>query len=212
MHRSAPAAVVAASLLLTGCAAVAPAPAGPARADTAVPAPPQQSVVRPPVPQGPDPADIVRVPQPVFGAAPVAAQVPGLGPVPIVPAGVAPDGQAEIPQDVSQVGWYRYGSAPGDGDGSVVLMGHRDGRGARGALYDLAAVPIGSVITVTDADGVQHDYRVTANDSISKEVVPLADLFVRDGPAQLVLISCGGAYIKERGGYLDNVVVTAVKL
>jgi len=66
--------------------------------------------------------------------------------------------------------------------------------------------------TVTGADGTSHRYAVTSNESLNKQVVPLADLFVRDGPAQLVLVSCGGAYVKEQGGYLDNVVLRAVKL
>lgn len=158
----------------------------------------------------PDPAAIRVVPQPVDGADPVRADIPGLGSIEVQSVGVTADGQAEVPQDVSRVGWYEFGSAPGDGDGSVVLMGHRDGVGVKGALFDLPTVAVGSTIVVADAAGVPHTYRVERNESISKQVVPLADLFERSGPPRLIVISCGGAYIKEQGGYLDNVVLTAV--
>jgi hypothetical protein len=202
------AALVAAALLLTGCAAAGASPFPAAAPSTPGPAIPSAA---PALPLGPDPSLIVELPQPTTAAPPVQVDVDPLGSIPVVGVGVAADGQAQIPEDVSQVGWYRYGSAPGEGDGAVVLMGHRDSRGGAGALFDLPSVPVDSTITVTDADGAVHRYQVTSNDSISKQVVPLAELFVREGPAQLVLISCGGAYIKEQGGYLDNVVVRASK-
>jgi hypothetical protein len=37
---------------------------------------------------------------------------------------------------------------------------------------------------------------------------PIADLFDRDGPPRLVVLTCGGAY-DARNGYRDNVVVIA---
>lgn len=73
-------------------------------------------------------------------------------------------------------------------------------------------MPVGAVIAVSDASGVAYRYQVRANESIPKQVLPLADLFVRDGPPRLILISCGGPYDKRQGGYLDNVVVTAARL
>lgn len=206
MSRTAAASLITACLLLAGCAGAvdpSPLPAAPA------PPTPTPAATVPAVLSGPDPAAIVEIPQPVVGAPPTSAAIPGIGNVPIVGVGIAPDGQAEIPEDVSTVGWYSYGSAPGDGDGSVVLMGHRDSKGGKGALWTLPNVAVGSTITVTDAAGVAHSYEVTSNESISKQVVPLSDLFVRNGPPQLVIISCGGDYVKELGGYLDNVVLTA---
>ena len=207
---------IAVCLLLPSCAAMSDAepPAAPVvdRVEALAPTPaaevptPAPSVSR----NSPDPAAIRVVPQPVDGADPVRAEIAGLGGIEVLPVGVTDDGQAEIPEDVSRVGWYKFGSAPGDGDGSVVLMGHRDGVGLKGALFNLPNVAVGSTIVVNDAAGVPHTYRVERNESISKQVVPLADLFQRDGAPRLIVISCGGEFIKEQGGYLDNVVVTAV--
>ncbi len=204
---------IAASLLLAGCSAAADQGGIPSAEQSltsgaaAASAPPTIGISG----DSPDPSAIVELPQPVTAAAPVTAEIPGIGQVPVVPVGVADGGQAEIPGDVGRIGWYRYGSAPGDADGSVVMVGHRDSRGGRGALFDLPLVPVGAVITVTDASGATFRYQVTANASISKQTVPLADLFIRDGAPRLVLISCGGPYVEARG-YLENVVVTAARI
>ena len=158
-----------------------------------------------------DPADIKRVEPPTSEApvAPTEVTVAGLGGIPVDQVGVTEDGQAEIPEDIQRVGWYQYGPGVGSTQGSVVLMGHRDGTGARGALYNLGSVGVGETITLTGA-GQPTTYRVVSNESISKQVVPLADLFQRTGDPRLVIISCGGEYVADQGGYLDNVVLTAV--
>ena len=44
---------------------------------------------------------------------------------------------------------------------------------------------------------------------ISKDDFSPDDVFDRSGPAVLRLITCGGAYDAEDGGYQDNLVVTA---
>lgn len=159
----------------------------------------------------PDPAAIIEVPQPAPPApAPVVVQLPGIGEVAVVPSGVTADGVAEIPEDISTAGWYQYGAAPGDADGATVLMGHRDSRGGTGALFALGEVPVGATVTVVDAAGVPHAYRVVSNEVIDKRVVPLAELFDRVGPRSLVVISCGGPYDRAAGGYRDNIVLRAV--
>ena len=45
---------------------------------------------------------------------------------------------------------------------------------------------------------------------ISKRALPLNEIFDRDGPPRLRIVSCGGAYLPAQGGYQDNIVVTAV--
>ncbi len=43
-----------------------------------------------------------------------------------------------------------------------------------------------------------------------KRALPLEELFRRDGREVLTLITCGGPYLADAGGYQDNVVVSAV--
>jgi hypothetical protein len=53
---------------------------------------------------------------------------------------------------------------------------------------------------------------VAARELIQKRALPLDDLFRRDGPPRLTLITCGGPFLPEFGSYRDNVVVVAEPL
>lgn len=127
----------------------------------------------------------------------------------VVPTGVTRAGNAQIPRDGDVVGWYEFGSAPGDARGSAVLIGHRDTEAeGPGALYDLDALQPGDPLTVRSGR-TTYRYEVAALRSIEKAGLPDA-LFRRGGPHQLVVITCGGAYIPEAGGYQENLFVVAV--
>ena len=118
-----------------------------------------------------------------------------------------------LPRDARRVGWYRFGSRPGAGDGSVVLAGHVDSRTrGRGAFYPLREASLGDRVTVVTDGGGRSTYRVVARELFRKRALPLEDLFRRDGGEVLTLITCGGPYLAEAGGYQDNVVVSAVPL
>jgi LPXTG-site transpeptidase (sortase) family protein len=125
--------------------------------------------------------------------------------------GVEADGWAEIPDDVARVGWYRFGSAPGASSGSAVIVGHRDGwnEGA-GALYDLAQVEPGDTIEVEREDGSTVAYTVVSREAIDKSDLPTEELFSEVGDPRLTLISCIGYFDRDNGGYLQNIVVTAI--
>ncbi len=130
--------------------------------------------------------------------------------MPIVATGVLEDGQMELPEDPRRIGWYRFGPVPGEPRGSVVLGGHVDSqRYGVGPLARLAAVEEGARITVTDADGTSVRYRVTSVERISKAALPTERLFAPDSAPRLVVITCGGRYLPEAGGYEDNIVVIA---
>jgi hypothetical protein len=131
----------------------------------------------------------------------------------VLPVGVAANGQVEIPRDARRVGWYRFGPAPGQPRGSVVIVGHRDSRtqGA-GALFRLNEAQVGDIVALTMADGTELSYRVVERRQYEKKVLPLSQLFDWAGPARLTLVTCGGPYDKRQGGYLDNIVVTALPL
>jgi hypothetical protein len=133
-------------------------------------------------------------------------------PVPLVPVGVLASGALQLPDRPTVLGWFAGGSAPGDAAGTAVIAGHVDsaeyGAGPLEALLSLAA---GDVIEVTDVAGGAHRYAVASRESHPKDDggVP-AEVFRRDGPAQLALITCGGAFDERTGEYADNVVVLAV--
>lgn len=124
--------------------------------------------------------------------------------------GVYDDGSVEIPEDIARVGWYRFGAGPGQGGGSTVIVGHRDGRDeGPGAFYSISALEPGDLIELTLADGSARSYEVVSREAIDRELLPSDDVFDEDGPERLTLISCIGYFDRENGGYQQNVVVTA---
>jgi hypothetical protein len=144
--------------------------------------------------------------------APVSVAIDELGVrAPVDPVGIYEDGSVEIPEDVSIVGWYRFGSDPAQGEGSTVIVGHRDGfdQGA-GAFYSIAGLDIQDAIEVELADGSLRDYEVVAREVVAKNLLPTSDLFAENGPERLTLISCIGYFDRDGDGYRENVVVTAV--
>jgi sortase (surface protein transpeptidase) len=126
---------------------------------------------------------------------------------PIVPVSVE-DGVLEVPPSVSTVGWWRRGASPKDSEGTVVLDVHRDSRKeGRGPFASAERLSPGDQVSLIDADGVTHSYRVTTVTTYAKTALPYAELFRQDGPARMVLVTCGGAYDKSGGGWDSNVVV-----
>lgn len=133
--------------------------------------------------------------------------------LPVDAVGVASDGQMELPANPSVVGWYRFGPAPVEGKGSVVLGGHLDSKeyGA-GPLVKLRNVRPGDTLALRSTDGTVTRYRVRTVEIIPKSRLAVSELFDRDGPRVLRLVTCGGPYDRDGGGYRDNLVVTAAAL
>lgn len=131
--------------------------------------------------------------------------------MPVVATGVTRDGQMALPQDPRRIGWYRFGALPGDARGSAVLGGHVDSsRFGVGPLARLASVRDGARISVTAADGDRLEYRVASVERITKAALPVDRIFDPEGPHRLVLVTCGGRFLRDAGGYEDNIVVIAV--
>jgi hypothetical protein len=78
-----------------------------------------------------------------------------------------------------------------------------------GPLARLAGVNVGASIEVVGADGTPLTYQVTSVERIYKAALPVDRLFAPDGPHQLAVVTCGGRYLPEAGGYEDNIVVIA---
>ncbi|MGH8776020.1 MAG: class F sortase [Jiangellaceae bacterium] len=129
----------------------------------------------------------------------------------VVPVGVAADGQMELPADPDVVGWYRYGSTPREDSGSVVLGGHVDSRRyGIGQLARLRGAEVSDEVVVHTAGGSAVPYRVVRVQSLPKAALPVEELFRRVGNEQVVLVTCGGTFDRSRGGYEENIIVTAV--
>jgi Sortase domain len=143
---------------------------------------------------------------------PVRATIGSIGiDSPVRAVGVTPDGQMELPPDPRVLGWYEFGTTPGTATGgSVVLAGHLDTRSfGLGPLVRLRETRPGDPVEVTMSDGKRRTYQVSEVERFDRQALP-ETLFSRSGPERLRVITCGGEYDPETGGYQQNLVVTAV--
>jgi len=194
---------VLAGLVLVGCGATPapPAPVVPAALTATAPAMATATATAPATAAS-DPGNV---------APPARIRLPSLGvDTAVVAVGVDARGEMAVPEDVRETGWYRFGPAPGSAAGSSVVSGHVDDKvQGRGAFYRLVDLAVGDPVVVTTAAGADLAFRVSAVRRIPKSTLPVDELFARDGPPHLTLVTCGGAFDRALGSYRDNVVVTA---
>ena len=131
--------------------------------------------------------------------------------MPIIATTVDKTGQMALPDRPTQIGWYAYGPRPGALEGSAVLGGHVDSRQyGVGPLAGLRRLARGDKIIIV-SQGERLTYRVDTIRQISKRSVPLAEIFDRSGSPRLRIVTCGGPYLPSRGGYRDNLILTATR-
>ncbi|MDJ0664844.1 MAG: class F sortase [Acidimicrobiia bacterium] len=119
-------------------------------------------------------------------------------------------GEMDVPDNVTEVGWYRFGPKPGEA-GSAVLAAHVDlASSGPGVFYDLQTLEEGDRMSVLYEDGSETQFRVVARVTYEKDELPLDVIFSREGPSVLTLITCGGAFNSNISRYDSNVVVYAV--
>lgn len=141
---------------------------------------------------------------------PVGLSIPSIGvDSVVVPVGLEPNGEMEVPP-ADQAGWYLYGPRPGEADGTSVIAAHVDFGGQRGVFFNLRELQVGAEVSVTDAAGTTHRYVVTERYQVDKDQLPIAEIFVPDGPPGLTLITCGGSFDRSARSYQDNIVVRTV--
>lgn len=73
----------------------------------------------------------------------------------------------------------------------------------------LVDVRPGDAVEVTLADGSTRSYAVDAVTRFPKDEARWPDVFTRDGPPRLALVTCGGTFDRDTRHYADNVLVTA---
>lgn len=150
------------------------------------------------------------VPERSAHPAPVGLRMPsiGLDTTTVVSVGVEDDGEFEVPP-ADQVGWYRHGPAPGQ-QGSAVLAAHIAAEGVDGAFRDLDQLDAGDRFEVLDEAGGSQQYEVVGLGEFEKTRLPFEELFAKDGPPRLVLITCGGDFNPSLRSYESNVVAFAL--
>jgi LPXTG-site transpeptidase (sortase) family protein len=141
---------------------------------------------------------------------PESVTLPGGARAEVLPAQTV-DGELKVPEHVQHVGWWDGSAYAGDPFGSTVIAGHVDSATeGLGFFYRLRRVTVGEKVTVR-GEGHSATYRIVSIHLVAKKALSASShAFDQTGDHRLVLITCGGAYHRDRGGYDSNLVVTAL--
>ncbi|MES2215801.1 MAG: class F sortase [Patescibacteria group bacterium] len=127
----------------------------------------------------------------------------------VIDIGITDEGNLDVPPNFTQVGWYKYGTLPGQ-VGSTVLDGHVDnGSTVPGPFKRLRNVKIGDKIYVTAADGTKYTYEVISALAYATDSFPSDYVFHDNSDALLKIITCHGKYIESLDTYDQRLIVTA---
>ncbi|MGY1748821.1 class F sortase [Modestobacter sp. SYSU DS0511] len=161
------------------------------------------------VPSAPPPSATPDAVLQLPASAPVHIQIPALGVTSdVMELGLERDGSLEVPPGAYPVGWYEGSPTPGQ-RGPAVVAGHVDWHGEPGAFYGLRELLPGDEVVIERADGTMATFRVDRVEEHGKDAFPTDAVYGDIDHAGLRLITCGGAFDDESGGYLDNVIVFA---
>ncbi len=141
---------------------------------------------------------------------PARLKVPSLGiDAKVEEVGRRADGSMGTPADFMNVGWWGEGSKPG-APGNAVFDGHVNNALTKpGVFAHLSQITKGDYITVSDAEGHTLVYEVSEVTLYDTDRAPLAAIFAKVGPSQLVLITCDGEWVQDEHSFDKRLVVVA---
>ena len=139
---------------------------------------------------------------------PVALDIPSIGvhSTALAALSVGADGVLPAPTDYAQPGWYTGGPNPGQ-LGPAVIAGHVDGPSGPAVFYRLGQLTPGAEVDVTRADGTVATFTIDSVASYAKADFPTSLVYGNTTDrAEIRLITCGGAFDRSTGHYVDNIV------
>lgn len=141
-------------------------------------------------------------------AAPVRLLVPSIKvDAAVEPVALDSQGRMATPSQAGNVAWYRLGAVPGN-VGDAVIAGHLDWTNGPAVFWSLGKMRKGDEITVVRADGSRARFVTDSTTTVSFDA-PTDGLMTVTGPPSLTLITCAGAWDRQRGTYLKRLVVHA---
>lgn len=125
--------------------------------------------------------------------------------------GIAYSGNMMVPNNFTDVGWYKYGPVPGQ-VGSAVIDGHVDnGLGLAGVFKHLEDIKVGDDVYVETKTGQRLQFVVTDIETYPYKHAPTKLIFGQDDVPRLNLITCEGDWV-QGGHTYDHRIVVFTKL
>lgn len=123
--------------------------------------------------------------------------------------GINAKGNMGVPNNFTDVAWYKLGPSPGQ-RGSAVIDGHVDnGLGLPGVFKNLASVKVGDDLEVQTKEGSLLHFTVEKTQTYPYQSVPVQAIFGPSDAARLNLITCDGAWVAGQKTYDHRLVVFA---
>jgi hypothetical protein len=143
-------------------------------------------------------------------APPARIRIPSIGvDARVVRLGLDAAGALEVPSASGDAGWYVHGPRPGQ-PGPAVMAGHVDSTSGPAVFYRLGTLRPRATIRVSRADGTTATFRVHRVERWPKAGFPTRLVYGPTRRPTLRLITCGGAFDRGTGHYVDNTIVFAV--
>ncbi|MPZ60704.1 MAG: class F sortase [Propionibacteriales bacterium] len=142
---------------------------------------------------------------------PVQVTIPTIGvKSPLMTLGINADRTLQVPplSRAGTAGWYRHSPTPGQ-RGPAIIVGHVDSESGPAVFYELSSLRPGDAVRVRRADGVVAVFTVDRVVAFSKDDFPTGLVYGDIDHSGLRLITCGGTYEPDTGGYEDNTVAFA---
>lgn len=149
--------------------------------------------------------------EPMPAATPVRVRIPSVRiDAPLTGLGLTEDGSLDVPPPAKAnvAGWYEDGVPPG-AVGTALIVGHVDNEAGPAVFYPLGALKKGQAIDVDRADGRTAVFTVDAVEVYDDENFPDEKVYGPSDRPELRVLTCGGGYDRDAGGYQGNVVVFA---
>lgn len=147
-----------------------------------------------------------------FESFPVQISIESIGVEAAIQAVGVLDGAMAVPDSKDYVGWYKFGTHPGE-TGSAVLAGHVNWRHGEDAVFSyLKYIEIGDVISVYDNFGRENKFIVQQIKNYPIDTDTLEIFKSNDGISRLNLITCYGTWDPERKTHNLRLVVFAEKI
>lgn len=124
--------------------------------------------------------------------------------------GLTADGDMDVPPDLINVGWYKFGTKPGE-QGSAVIAGHLEGTEDLGVFINLNKLRGGDLINVRNDRGELVSFAVRETRTYQQDERP-DEIFNKTDGSHLNLITCSGIWDNAKKRYSHRFVVFADKI
>jgi len=124
--------------------------------------------------------------------------------------GLTSDGSMDVPPDLINVGWYKYGTKPGN-TGSAVIAGHLEGTEDMGVFSDLSKLRTGDTVSVRNDRNKTISFTVRETKTYKQDERPI-EIFNKTDGIYLNLITCSGIWNNSQKRYSHRLVVFTEKV